>query len=127
MAEGLGATGGLNSGTPAIPPSLAIASPVANGNNAMDEDTARTWPTETDEAAYRAEAAAPEADPLLASKAPRPAADSAAQEETADELPALDERVRRIPAGVRETLDELFRARFTRIVRIKKPAPAGPA
>lgn len=35
--------------------------------------------------------------------------------------PAMEELVERIPAGVRELLDELFRARFVRVSRV--PAP----
>ncbi len=37
-------------------------------------------------------------------------------------LPELDELVARIPAEVRETLDELFRARFIQVKRLPKKA-----
>lgn len=93
------------------------ASAEANGGDAADDDAARAWPTETDEAAYRAEAAAGEEIPAAGTARPLPG--SAAADETAGELPALDQLVQRIPAGVREALDELFRARFTRVVRIR--------
>lgn len=33
-------------------------------------------------------------------------------------LPALDELVARVPPGVREVLDELFRARFTAVRKV---------
>ena len=34
------------------------------------------------------------------------------------ELPPLDELVKRIPENVRETLDDLFRARFVRVQKV---------
>jgi hypothetical protein len=33
-------------------------------------------------------------------------------------LPALDELVPRVPAGVRDALDDLFRAKFTAVRRV---------
>lgn len=36
--------------------------------------------------------------------------------------PSLDALVERIPAAVRETLEELFRARFVKVVRVPKSA-----
>ena len=38
--------------------------------------------------------------------------------------PSLDSMVERIPPAVRETLDELFRARFVKVVRVPKSALA---
>jgi hypothetical protein len=46
---------------------------------------------------------------------------AAAREETAAEtgpLPALDAMVQRIPAEVREVLEELYRAKFTAVRRV---------
>jgi hypothetical protein len=37
-------------------------------------------------------------------------------------LPPLDELVKRIPAEVRDTLEELFRARFVTVKRLPKKA-----
>ena len=37
-------------------------------------------------------------------------------------LPPLDELVKRIPADVRETLEDLFRARFVTVKRVPKKA-----
>jgi len=57
--------------------------------------------------------------PLVAKAGPEP------REEEAEEripLPALAERVARIPAGVRETLEELYRAKFIAVRRV--PAKA---
>ena len=39
------------------------------------------------------------------------------EEGRADELPPLEELVGRVPSGVRASLDELFRARFTGVRR----------
>lgn len=59
--------------------------------------------------------------PALPSRAAVPAAD-AADEEPAAPLPNLDALVARIPPEVRETLDDLFRARFTTVQRVPKSA-----
>lgn len=37
-------------------------------------------------------------------------------------LPSLDELVARLPAEVRETMETLFRARFTRVTRVPRSA-----
>jgi hypothetical protein len=48
---------------------------------------------------------------------------AASGEETESKnLPPLDDLVQRIPPGVRETLDDLFRARFTTVRRVSKKA-----
>jgi hypothetical protein len=47
-----------------------------------------------------------------------PAETAAVQPEPSDELPPLDDLVRRIPPGVRAALDEMFRARFTGVKRV---------
>ena len=44
--------------------------------------------------------------------------DDRAPEVEPEALPPLDELVKRIPEDVRETLDELFRARFVRVQRV---------
>lgn len=41
-------------------------------------------------------------------------------DEDSKPLPKLDELVNRIPAETRELLDELFRAKFTTVRRVKK-------
>jgi hypothetical protein len=40
-------------------------------------------------------------------------------------LPALDELVERIPADVRDTLEDLFRAKFVKVARVPKKALKG--
>lgn len=51
-----------------------------------------------------------------------PAATEAVEEIETKALPPLDELVKRIPAEVRETMDDLFRAKFVRVVRVPKKA-----
>lgn len=79
------------------------------------------WPTdEAGEAAFLA--AARENDETVAPVAPPTLVAPAAEEESKAALPALDSLVQRIPADVRETLEELFRAKFTTVRRV--PAKA---
>jgi len=55
------------------------------------------------------------------SAAPAPAAEAEpAEPEPAGPAPELDELVARLPPAVRETLDELFRARFVRVTRLPR-------
>ncbi len=54
---------------------------------------------------------------------PPPAAAVEPVEETAAKnLPPLDELVKRLPPEVREAVDDLFRAKFVRVVRVPKKA-----
>ena len=73
----------------------------------MEDEAAPSLPSEADEAAFFADASG-----RAAATAP-----AAAETDAPDNLPRLDELVGRIPAGVREALDELFRARFTGVKR----------
>lgn len=76
-------------------------------------DTANVWPDERAEAAFISE--------TRARGEPVPLASAEVLEEAvAKPLPPLDEMVNRIPAGTRELLDELFRAKFTKVRRVKK-------
>jgi hypothetical protein len=90
------------------------------------------------EAQMRGELAARDAS-AAASPAARRSAAAATEDDDADgksaALPELDTLVARLPAEVRETLDELFRARFVAVKKLPKkllqPAttkgPAGPS
>jgi hypothetical protein len=73
------------------------------------------WPGDSDEASFLAEARA---------RGEPPALPTAAAEETAPagDLPPLDQLVARVPAEVREALDDLFRAKFTRVQRVSPSA-----
>lgn len=79
------------------------------------------WPDEAAESAMRAEVS--ERGETLSSKSAREAAEAAA--ETAAEkknLPPLDDLINRIPADVRDTLEDLFRVKFTKVARTPKKA-----
>ncbi len=86
----------------------------ADPSVAGDDDT-NVWPTETEEAAFLAESAerGEKVVPVVRDAAEEIEDDSKA-------LPKLDELVERIPAETRELLDELFRARFVAVRRVRK-------
>jgi hypothetical protein len=75
-----------------------------------------SWPDAAAESAYLAEARSRGEGP-----APSPKAE-AAEESDATPLPPLEQLVGRVPAEVRELLDDLFRARFVRTTRIPRRA-----
>ena len=75
------------------------------------------WPDESAESAFLAEARE-RGEPVVVAK---PTAD-AVEEPESKTLPSLDELVQRIPADVRETLEDLFRARFITVKRVPKKA-----
>jgi hypothetical protein len=81
------------------------------------EGMAPLWPDEAAEASFMAEARA-RGEPVVVA---RPADDSA-EPLDAKALPALDDLVQRIPLEVRETLEELFRARFVAVKRVPRKA-----
>jgi hypothetical protein len=79
------------------------------------DDSAPEWPDEATESAIRAEVRD------RGENLPAPAPASAGEEpEVADPkaLPPLDELVNRIPPAVRESLEDLFRARFVTVKRV---------
>ena len=76
-----------------------------------------TWPDDTSESEFRADARN-RGEPV--SRAPE--AEESAGESNGEALPKLDDLVARIPAGVRETLEELFRARFVAVKRMPRKA-----
>ena len=51
-----------------------------------------------------------------------PLATEAVEEIAPKNLPPLDELVKRIPPEVRDVVDDLFRAKFVRVVRVPKKA-----
>ncbi|MBP6508311.1 MAG: hypothetical protein KA257_12170 [Opitutaceae bacterium] len=75
------------------------------------------WPDESAEAAFLSEAKV---------RGEATATDTPATTEETPEasapLPALDELVKRIPAEVREAMDEHFRAKFVKVQRVPKKA-----
>jgi hypothetical protein len=82
------------------------------------EDTGPSnWPDESSESAFLSEARA-----RGESVAPATAREEMADETDAKALPSMEELVQRIPAEVREVLDDLFRAKFTTVRRIPRKA-----
>ncbi len=75
-----------------------------------EDEAAPAWPSESEEAAFLAETGAPDKE-AVPTAAPR------AEINAQPDLPPLDDLVGRIPAEVRATLDELFRARFIGVKR----------
>ena len=84
---------------------------------ADEESGNANWPDESAESAFLSEARE-RGEPVIPAKAREEIAD----ETDAKALPSLDELVQRIPAEVREALDDLFRARFTTVKRIPRKA-----
>ena len=92
----------------------ATATP-APGNS---PDETNVWPDEAAEAAFLAEARGRGESTKASEETARETADD--NGEGAKALPKLDDLVNRIPAETRELLEELFRARFTAVRRVKK-------
>jgi len=79
--------------------------------SAVPSAEAPPWPGDSDEASFLADARA-------RGEPPVPVAMAAEETAAAGELPPLDPLVARVPAEVREALDDLFRAKFTRVQRV---------
>lgn len=85
------------------------------------DDEGPVWPDEAAESAMRAEVAS--RGETLSSKAAREAAEAAAEEAAEKkDLPKLDALIGRIPADVRDTLEDLFRVKFVKVARVPKKA-----
>lgn len=98
----------------------AHATDGATGAPTFDED-GPVWPDESAESAMRAEVAS--RGETLSSKAARELAEAAAEAAAEKKnLPPLDDLIDRIPAEVRETLEDLFRAKFVKVARTPKKA-----
>lgn len=81
-------------------------------------DETPVWPDESAESAFLAEARE-RGEPAKAT----PAAIEQAEEAAAPKvLPKLEDLVDRIPVEVRDTIEELFRAKFVRVQRVPKKA-----
>ena len=86
------------------------------GLKAPPENFEPTLPGDEAEAAFLAEAR--ERGENVASVAAALAA--AESEEQQGALPPLEKLVQKLPAELRDTLDDLFRAKFVRVVRVRK-------
>jgi len=91
----------------------AVAAASASAHGTLFGDDA-PWPTdEVGESAFLAEAR--ERGETVAAK---PAASHEEAEAETGALPTLDEMVQRIPAEVRDVLEDLYRAKFTAVRRV---------
>jgi len=74
-----------------------------------------SWPSESAEAAAIADGQV-RGETIIAA-----ALSTDAEEETEKkELPSLDQLLQKVPAEVRDTMEELFRAKWTRVIRVRK-------
>lgn len=88
----------------------------ADSSEADWEEDAPEWPDESAESAMAAELTAPSDVRVPTPRAPRRR--SPADDDKEGDLPDLEAVVATIPADVRKTLDELFRAQFTQVRRV---------
>ncbi|CAM2993897.1 hypothetical protein [Rariglobus hedericola] len=96
----------------------AAATAGQTGAPSFDED-GPVWPDESAESAIRAEVV--ERGETLSSKAARELSEAAAEAAAEKKnLPSLDALVAKIPADVRETLEDLFRVKFVKVARAPK-------
>jgi hypothetical protein len=115
-AAGIDAPPG-NEETEAAPARVALESREDGEPATTLGEVASAWPDEAAESAFLAEARERGETPKAAGTAAEKV-----EETPARPLPPLEQLVERIPAGVRETLDDLFRARFVRVVRLPRKA-----
>ncbi len=100
----------------AIPTETSVS---PNDNDAVvAAESINVWPDEAAETMFMADART-RGEPAEISAG---AATEAAEETDTRGLPPLDGLVQRIPAEVREALDDLFRAKFTAVRRVPRKA-----
>ena len=92
------------------------AESVASGGD-VELEVSGSWSEETAEAEFLAEARDRGEVPK-----PKVVEVDAMEEREAKPLPTIEELVERIPAGVRDTLEDLFRAKFVKVQRVPKRA-----
>lgn len=93
--------------------SVVVADAAARSLNGTESESINVWPDETAEASFMAEAR--ERGETIA---PSPAPAVAPEETNPKNLPPLESLVNRLSPEVRETLDDLFRAKFTAVRRV---------
>lgn len=98
-------------------PSVPSAADPATGGPVPTEEP--VWPDDSAEEAYLSERRPADDRGTAAGPPPAPAGPVDGPRET---LPPLDAMVQRVPEGVRASLDELFRARFTGVRRVPREA-----
>jgi len=98
----------------------ATATTGATGAPTFDEE-GPVWPDEASESAMRAEVV--ERGETLNSKAARELAEAASEAATEKKgLPSIDTLVARLPADVRDTVEDLFRVKWTQVLRVPRKA-----
>lgn len=98
---------------PQSPVRVATVSAPAGGEASEDDDGAPEWPDERTESAMVAEL-----EQRAEVSPPTRRRTRANEDANGDALPELDTLIAAIPANVRTTLDELFRAQFTKVRRV---------
>jgi hypothetical protein len=81
-------------------------------------ESVNVWNDEAAESAFRAEAR----ERGESVSAPARSREDSGEGDDTKNLPPLDDLVQRIPSEVRETLDDLFRVKFTTVRRVPKNA-----
>jgi hypothetical protein len=99
------------------PEETTAAPPPSSLPGGVESESINAWPDESAESAMLSELRSRGEAPA----APAPAAEPI-EETTAAALPKLDALLKRIPPEVRETLEDLFRAKFVTVRRIPKKA-----
>jgi hypothetical protein len=101
--------------------------PAAPSGEPIEEEAAPAWPGEAEEASFLSGERASSAAGAVATGSPAPAVDTAEVADTG-QPPPLEELIQRIPSEIREAMEELFRAKFTRVTRVRvSEKKAGPA
>lgn len=92
---------------------VAVAMPAENGETPPEDEGAPIGPSETEEMAFLGEQRAAEP----AGGTPEPPANGG---ENGGALPPLEELMQQIPREARDLLDELFRAKFVGVRRVRQ-------
>ncbi len=119
VAEGHGRVpaASVETGKKTIPPAEDVTEAMAPTVPAAVENGANVWPDENAEVAFIADARQ-RGEPVKAAATTVQAAEE--QEELKRAMPPLAELISRLSPAVRETLDELFRVKFTTVRRVPK-------
>ena len=100
---------------------MVAADVAARSLNGTESESINVWPDEAAESAFMAEAR--DRGETVAPPKPTRSVDGDADDGVnAKNLPPLEELVNRLSPEVRETLDDLFRAKFTAVRRVPKTA-----
>jgi hypothetical protein len=99
-------------GSAAADPAVEQTETIPAESGLPESESINVWPDEAAEPAFPAKARGA-SEETIKREAP-------VREEVLAPLPKLDELIKRIPAESRELLEELFRAKFTTVRRVKQ-------